>query len=153
VAHPMGEAKHVPLRVDFDRRLKLEFHGSQISSDGGLLPYRESAMAAATACTLSGPNRALASTKSACASAIGSGSGGRPWGYCLLANSILPPTRGLEGSRSTLRRSRAMRINLRFPRFGARASISATIASARLKSGHMPVEKQRRSTAPTMNYP
>ena len=37
----MGEAKLEPLRVDFDRRLKLEFHGSDISSDGGLLPYRE----------------------------------------------------------------------------------------------------------------
>ena len=41
MAHPMGEAKHGPLSVDFDRRLKLEFRGSQISSDGGLLPYRE----------------------------------------------------------------------------------------------------------------
>ncbi len=37
----MGEAKLGPLRVNFDRRLKLEFHGSDISSDGGLLPYRE----------------------------------------------------------------------------------------------------------------
>ncbi len=41
MAYPMGEAKLEPLRVDFDRRLKLEFYGSDISSDGGLLPYRE----------------------------------------------------------------------------------------------------------------
>ena len=41
MAYRMGEAKLAPLRVDFDRRLKLEFHGSDISSDGGLIPYRE----------------------------------------------------------------------------------------------------------------
>ncbi len=41
MAHPMGEARKTTLRVNFDRRLKLEFHGSDISSDCGLLRYRE----------------------------------------------------------------------------------------------------------------
>ncbi len=41
MVHPMGEARKTPLQVNFDRCLKLEFHGSDISSDAGLLPYRE----------------------------------------------------------------------------------------------------------------
>ena len=41
MADATGEAKEPPLRVAFDRRIKLEFHGARITSDGGLLAYRE----------------------------------------------------------------------------------------------------------------
>ena len=37
----MGESKKDALRVNFDRKLKLEFHGVKVISDTGLLAYRE----------------------------------------------------------------------------------------------------------------
>ena len=37
----MGEKRKDALRVDFDRRIKLNFHGSRVSSDAGLFPFRE----------------------------------------------------------------------------------------------------------------
>ena len=41
MANPAGESKDEALKLDFERRVMLQFRGSVVTSDAGLLAYRE----------------------------------------------------------------------------------------------------------------
>ena len=82
---PAGEADRGALRLGFDRRLMLQFRGSAITSDGGLLAYRE--LDDALSLTDTGAD-ALADART--------GKNGRHWLAGLLRQSIFGRLAGYE---------------------------------------------------------
>jgi len=58
----MGESRKEALQLGFDGSIRLEFQGTTVSSDGGLLPYRDLDDAFALTAT-AGARRSSASKK------------------------------------------------------------------------------------------
>ena len=97
----MGDRQDDPLRVDFNRQIKLEFHGSTVTSDAGLLADRE--LDDALALTTTAANTLLDSR---------TGQNSQHTLSALLRQSIYSRLAGYEDVSDTerLRLDRAMRI-------------------------------------------
>ena len=87
-ANATGEALFGPLRLQFERSVRLAFHGSAISSGGGLLLYRELDDAL---CLTDAATRLIADPRT--------GKNGRHRFADLLRQSIFSRLAGYEGKR------------------------------------------------------
>jgi len=69
----MGEACKDALRLDFDRKLKLEFHGTKVTSDAGLPAYPELDGALGLTSAIDSELRDIRTGKNTCACQAGMG--------------------------------------------------------------------------------